>query len=159
MGWYVNVAVGFVVVVCGFIISKKVFGAQTKPTRSLPPTTTQTKGAPSEEKQKERENFLDRSRQTVTLSEKIELSHDTKLFRFELPSKDMVLGLPVGKHFKVYCPNRVGVVPGQWNGREDPEYEKKEIQRSYTPTTSNDDLGYFDLVVKVYSGGVVDRFP
>ena len=34
-----------------------------------------------------------------------------------------------------------------------------EIERKYTPTTSDDDLGYVDLVIKVYKGGVVDRFP
>eukprot|EP00339_Tiarina_fusa_P005692 CAMPEP_0117029582 /NCGR_PEP_ID=MMETSP0472-20121206/21407_1 /TAXON_ID=693140 ORGANISM="Tiarina fusus, Strain LIS" /NCGR_SAMPLE_ID=MMETSP0472 /ASSEMBLY_ACC=CAM_ASM_000603 /LENGTH=279 /DNA_ID=CAMNT_0004737385 /DNA_START=148 /DNA_END=984 /DNA_ORIENTATION=+ len=107
----------------------------------------------------EQATFLNKKRQTVTLSDKQNLSHDTRRFRFSLPSKDLVLGLPVGKHFKVYCPNKVGVVANHWNGREDPEAGKTEIQRSYTPTTSNDDLGYFDLVIKVYSGGVIDRFP
>ena len=45
--------------------------------------------------------FLDKTRQKVTLSEKIQLSHDTYIYRFALPKKNMMLGLPVGKHFKV----------------------------------------------------------
>merc|ERR1711871_378458 len=34
-----------------------------------------------------------------------------------------------------------------------------EIDRKYTPTTSDEDLGFVDLVIKVYKGGVIDRFP
>lgn len=45
--------------------------------------------------------FLDKTRQKVTLSEKIQLSHDTYIYRFALSKKNMMLGLPVGKHFKV----------------------------------------------------------
>ena len=37
---------------------------------------------------------------------------------FALPDKYMVLGLPVGKHVKIYGKNVVGTVPGEWNGRE-----------------------------------------
>ena len=115
------------------------------------------------------------------------------LFRFDLPSPSMALGLPVGKHVKIYAPNRTGVEAGNWcappdpshfvpsfaargrsrlscprarrNGREDPEAEVGEIQRSYTPTSSEEDLGHLDLVIKVYKGGVVktedgqDKFP
>ncbi|KAJ1484175.1 hypothetical protein T484DRAFT_1797855 [Baffinella frigidus] len=44
--------------------------------------------------------FLDKSRQEVPLIKKEQLSHDTFLFRFGLPSPNSVLGLPVGKHFK-----------------------------------------------------------
>ena len=45
------------------------------------------------------------------------------------------------------------------NGRDDPEADVDEIQRSYTPTSSEEDAGRVDLVLKVYEGGVVDRFP
>jgi len=103
--------------------------------------------------------FLDGSRKSVPLIEKIVLTHDTRLFRFGLPTPDTVLGLPVGKHFRIYCPNAEGKVPGEWNGQPDKEAGKKEITRSYTPTSSDDDLGHFDLVIKVYKGGVIDRFP
>jgi NAD(P)H-flavin reductase len=70
-----------------------------------------------------------------------------------------ILGLPVGKHFKVFAPNRAGVVAGEWNGREDPEASASEIQRSYTPTTSDSTRGHVELVIKAYKAGEVERFP
>merc|ERR1711990_1100500 len=48
---------------------------------------------------------------------------------------------------------------GKWNGREDMEADGDEIERKYTPTTSDSEIGYVDLVIKVYKGGVIDRFP
>eukprot|EP01027_Heterolobosea_sp_BB2_P022235 GEZU01032724.1.p2 GENE.GEZU01032724.1~~GEZU01032724.1.p2 ORF type:complete len:288 (+),score=139.79 GEZU01032724.1:28-864(+) len=62
-------------------------------------------------------------------------------FRFALPKPDDVLGLPVGQHLSFKA-----MVDG------------KEITRSYTPTSSNDDLGFFELVVKVYPRGNMSRF-
>ena len=54
----------------------------------------------------------------------------------------------MGKHFKVFAPNPKGVVEGEWNGR--PETEKGiEVERAYTPTSSDSNVGYMDLVVKV----------
>eukprot|EP00005_Dracoamoeba_jomungandri_P000355 CAMPEP_0174256422 /NCGR_PEP_ID=MMETSP0439-20130205/5653_1 /TAXON_ID=0 /ORGANISM="Stereomyxa ramosa, Strain Chinc5" /LENGTH=288 /DNA_ID=CAMNT_0015339015 /DNA_START=144 /DNA_END=1010 /DNA_ORIENTATION=+ len=113
----------------------------------------------SEEKKTNNGVFLNKKRQSVPLIEKKNISHDTVRFRFGLPTDETVLGLPVGKHFKLYCPNAVGCVEGQWNGREDPEAGKKEIVRSYTPVSSDDDTGFFELVIKVYRSGVLDRFP
>lgn len=66
------------------------------------------------------------------LSEKIPISHNTALYRFSLPDPEDTLGLPPGQHISVSA-----------------EIEGKNITRSYTPTTGNDDLGHFDLVVKV----------
>jgi len=103
--------------------------------------------------------FLDKSRQSLVLGERVNLSHDTVRFRFNLPKSAPVLGLPVGKHFKLYAPNPKGKVAGQWNGRDDPEDGEKEIERKYTPTSSDSDVGFVDLVIKVYKGGVIDRFP
>ena len=103
--------------------------------------------------------FLNGTRQKLKIKEIIQLSPDTKLFRFALPSPKMSLGLPCGKHFKLFCPAVTGVEAGKWNGREDPEADAEEIQRSYTPTSSEDDLGVADLVIKVYEGGKIDRFP
>ena len=100
----------------------------------------------------------------MPLKEKIQLSHDTYLYRFALPQENSVLGLPVGKHFKIFSPNKVGSTPGQWNGLkvcdlicnffpvqcpktpehscpQDQEEGKDEIERKYTPTSSDDDLG------------------
>lgn len=33
------------------------------------------------------------------------------------------------------------------------------MQRSYTPTSSNDDVGYVDFVIKVYFKDVHPKFP
>jgi cytochrome-b5 reductase len=111
-----------------------------------------------------KEAFLDKTRQKVTLSDKIQLSHDTYIYRFALPKKNMMLGLPVGKHFKVYAPCPKGQVAGQWNGLDDTEQSRDEVERKYTPTTSDDDLGHVDLVIKVYRPGKTykpprERFP
>jgi len=103
--------------------------------------------------------FLNKKRQQIVLGERVDLSHDTVRFRFNLPKSAPVLGLPIGKHFKLFCPNPSGKVTGQWNGREDPEDGSEEIERKYTPCTSDDEVGYVDLVIKVYKRGVVERFP
>jgi cytochrome-b5 reductase len=73
---------------------------------------------------------------------KEELSHDTRRFRFALPSAEHVLGLPIGKH--IYLSARI-------NG--------DLVVRPYTPTSSDDDKGFFDLVVKIYKAGVHPKFP
>lgn len=104
-----------------------------------------------------KKKFLNKTRQTVTLGSRTNLSHDVVRFRFNLPKETPVLGLPVGQHFTLYAPNTEGKVKGQWNGREDPSAGEPEIERKYTPTTSDDEIGYVDLVIKVYKGGVVKK--
>mmetsp|Transcript_26341 Transcript_26341/g.34256 ORF Transcript_26341/g.34256 Transcript_26341/m.34256 type:complete len:315 (+) Transcript_26341:102-1046(+) len=86
------------------------------------------------------------------------LSHDTVRFRFGLPNS-ACLGLPIGACIKFYCQNVTGVKAGEWNGREDPEHELDEIERKYTPVTSDQDKGFFEVIIKVYSGGVLPQFP
>jgi len=78
----------------------------------------------------------------LRLLEKVVLSHDTRLFRFALPSTEHCLGLPVGQH--IYLSARI-------NG--------SLIVRPYTPTSSDEDLGHMDLVVKVYHANVHPKFP
>lgn len=63
---------------------------------------------------------------------KEELSHDTRRFRFALPCAEHVLGLPIGQH--IYLSAKIN---------------RDTVVRPYTPTTSDDDKGFFDLVVKV----------
>lgn len=75
------------------------------------------------------------------LVEKTKLSPNTALYRFGLPNKDDVLGLPIGQHISVQA-----------------EINGKQIMRSYTPTSSDDDKGYFDLVVKTYDQGNISLF-
>lgn len=100
-----------------------------------------------------------RPKMEVQLIERTPLSHDVVQLRFGLPSKNSNLGLPVGKCIKVFGPNKAGVKQGEWNGRPDSETGEDEIERKYTPTSSDSDLGYFDLVVKVYEPNVPPRFP
>jgi len=107
---------------------------------------------------KPKAKFLNKQKQSIVLGERVQLSHDTVRFRFKLPPSTPVLGLPVGKHFTLFAPNPKGVVEGQWNGREDPEKDKETIERKYTPTTSDDEIGYVDMVIKVYKGGVKEQF-
>ena len=112
--------------------------------------------------------FLNQQRQSLVLEQKTHISHDVIRFRFTLPLETRVLGLPVGKHIKLFAPVsalRRPAVDGQWNGRADPEANLLEIERKYTPTTSERrgvrtfSLGYVDLVIKVYKGGLIDVFP
>ncbi|XP_033645829.1 NADH-cytochrome b5 reductase 3-like isoform X2 [Asterias rubens] len=70
------------------------------------------------------------------------VSHDTRRFRFALPSKDHILGLPVGQHIYLTC-----------------RIDGKLVIRPYTPVTCDDDKGYMDLVVKVYFKDVHPKFP
>lgn len=101
------------------------------------------------------EVFLNQTKQVVRLTSKTALSHDTFRFRFNLPAPDLVLGLPVGKHFKIYGPNDFKPAKeGEWNGQPDKEHGKKEITRSYTPVTSDRDLGYF-----IYFSPLFPLFP
>ncbi|XP_057727310.1 inducible nitrate reductase [NADH] 2 [Arachis stenosperma] len=76
------------------------------------------------------------------LVSKKSISNDVRLFRFALPSEDQLLGLPVGKHVFV-CANIDG----------------KLCMRAYTPSSDVDEVGHFDLVVKIYFKNVHPKFP
>lgn len=76
------------------------------------------------------------------LIEKVEISHDTRLFVFKLPTMEHRLGLPVGYHMFTQA-----VING------------KLVMRAYTPVSSDDDKGTFTLCIKVYFAGVHPRFP
>lgn len=78
----------------------------------------------------------------VKLIEKEEVSHDTRRFRFGLPSEKHVLGLPIGQHIRLSA-----TINGE------------EVSKSYTPVSSDDDKGYFELVVKIYFKNVHPKFP
>ncbi|CAH0474076.1 unnamed protein product [Peronospora belbahrii] len=80
----------------------------------------------------------------LPLIEKEILSHDTRRFRFALPSPVHILGLPVGQHLSL---------------RYTEEETGKVIIRSYTPVTSDDTKGYVDLIIKVYFKNVHPKFP
>ncbi|XP_023323191.1 NADH-cytochrome b5 reductase 3 [Eurytemora carolleeae] len=78
----------------------------------------------------------------LKLIDKKILSHDTRIFSFQLPSPEHCLGLPIGQH--IYLSAKV-------NG--------SLVVRPYTPVTSDEDLGHMDLVIKVYPANVHPKFP
>lgn len=69
---------------------------------------------------------------SLPLIQKDIISHDTRKFRFGLPTPNHILGLPIGQH--VHLTARIG---------------EEVVIRSYTPVSSDDDHGYVDLVIKV----------
>ena len=78
----------------------------------------------------------------LPLIEKEEISHDTRKYRFELPTREHILGLPVGQH--IYLSATIN---------------NELVIRSYTPVSSDDDRGFVDLIVKVYQKNVHPKFP
>lgn len=79
---------------------------------------------------------------SLPLVKKTNVSHDTRIFRFGLPEKDMVLGLPIGQHIQLTA-----------------KINDELVIRSYTPVSSDDDQGYVDLIIKVYFKNVHPKFP
>ncbi|OAD52606.1 NADH-cytochrome b5 reductase 2 [Eufriesea mexicana] len=79
---------------------------------------------------------------SLPLIQKDILSHDTRKFRFALPTPDHILGLPIGQHIRLTV-----------------KIEEDVVIRSYTPVSSDDDHGYVDLIVKVYFKNVHPKFP
>ncbi|KAI0090966.1 NADH-cytochrome b5 reductase [Irpex rosettiformis] len=79
--------------------------------------------------------------QEFPLKEKIIISPNTAIYRFGLPHPQDVLGLPIGQHVSIQA-----------------EINGKDIMRSYTPTSSDDDLGHFDLLIKAYEQGNISRY-
>jgi len=78
----------------------------------------------------------------LPLMEKEIVSHDTRRFRFKLPTDNHILGLPIGQH--IYLSAKV---------------DGKLVVRPYTPVSSDDDKGYVDFVIKVYFKNVHPKFP
>jgi cytochrome-b5 reductase len=76
------------------------------------------------------------------LIEREEISHDTRRFRYAVPNPEHILGLPVGKHIMIST-----------------TLEGKLESRAYTPISSDDEVGYFDLLIKVYFKNTHPKFP
>ena len=53
-------------------------------------------------------------------------------FRFALPEKKMVIGLPIGSHITIAAKDTEG----------------KDVMRPYTPVTDDNSKGYVDFVIK-----------
>eukprot|EP00931_Biecheleriopsis_adriatica_P069686 TRINITY_DN43488_c0_g1_i1.p1 TRINITY_DN43488_c0_g1~~TRINITY_DN43488_c0_g1_i1.p1 ORF type:complete len:567 (+),score=102.08 TRINITY_DN43488_c0_g1_i1:62-1702(+) len=78
----------------------------------------------------------------LKLLEKIQVSHDTRIFRFALPFPEVKLGLPIGMHLLVTVP-----------------VDGAQVTRPYTPITDDTTLGHVDLLVKVYFANTHPKFP
>lgn len=62
-------------------------------------------------------------------------------YRFALPSPTASLGLPIGQHISIMA-----------------NIDGKQVMRSYTPTSLDNDKGYFELVVKAYEQGNISKY-
>ncbi|EMC93880.1 hypothetical protein BAUCODRAFT_212726 [Baudoinia panamericana UAMH 10762] len=88
--------------------------------------------------------------QEFPLEQRTDISHNTAIYRFKLPSPNAILGLPIGQHISL----------GATLDVKDPKTEKvenKEVVRSYTPISSDNEPGYFDLLIKSYPTGNISR--
>ncbi|OWF37344.1 NADH-cytochrome b5 reductase 3-like isoform X2 [Mizuhopecten yessoensis] len=120
--WAIPVVIGVGVVAVTAILAKIfLFGKKKKPLVTLEDPNT---------------------KYSLKLIDKEEVSHDTRRFRFALPSTGHILGLPVGQH--IYLTARI---------------DGQLIIRPYTPVSSDDDKGCMDLVIKVYFKNVHPKFP
>ncbi|KKY20116.1 putative nadh-cytochrome b5 reductase [Phaeomoniella chlamydospora] len=81
--------------------------------------------------------------QEFPLTEKTIVSHNVAIYRFSLPHPTDILGLPIGQHISL-----AAAIAGQ----------PKEVVRSYTPISSDEDQGYFDLLVKAYPQGNISAY-
>ncbi|KAL1847200.1 NADH-cytochrome b5 reductase [Paecilomyces lecythidis] len=81
--------------------------------------------------------------QEFPLKEKTVVSHNVAIYRFGLPRPTDILGLPIGQHISL-----AATIAGN----------PKEVVRSYTPISSDNEAGYFDLLVKEYPQGNISKY-
>ncbi|KAF8805919.1 nitrate reductase [Phlegmacium glaucopus] len=77
----------------------------------------------------------------VVLTNVKEVSANTKVFRFSLPSQEQELGLPFGQHVYVRLRRKIAhedIAQGQL------------VQRAYTPLSERRAKGFIDLLIKIY---------
>ncbi|KAJ4172757.1 NADH-cytochrome b5 reductase [Fusarium falciforme] len=84
--------------------------------------------------------------QEFKLLEKNMVSHNVARYRFNLPSPESILGLPIGQHISISA-----LIP-------QPDGTSKEVMRSYTPISGDDQPGCFDLLIKSYPQGNISRY-
>lgn len=75
------------------------------------------------------------------LVDKVPVSANTNIYKFALPRSSDKLGLPIGQHITL-----TATIDG------------KEVTRSYTPISSDDDEGFFELLVKTYPKGNISKY-
>ncbi|KAH9542745.1 hypothetical protein CY35_13G024000 [Sphagnum magellanicum] len=76
------------------------------------------------------------------LVKKQQVSHNVVKLHFALPTPQSVLGLPIGQH--------ISCMGFDTNGME--------VLRPYAPTTLDSDIGFFELVIKIYKEGKVSAY-
>ena len=81
--------------------------------------------------------------QEYKLERKMDVSHNVTIYRFSLPRPTDILGLPIGQHISL-----AANIAGQ----------PKEVVRSYTPISSDEEAGFFDLLVKAYPQGNISKY-
>lgn len=79
--------------------------------------------------------------QKFKLIDSQQISHDCKLMKFEIPGKDISLGLPIGRHVSVRA--KIG---------------ENNVMRAYTPCSSPYQAGYFELMLKSYEMGKMSTY-
>lgn len=77
---------------------------------------------------------------SFSVLEVFEVSHNTKLIRFEIPF-GKPLGLPIGRHISVRA-----------------DINGIKVIRAYTPTSKPDQGGFFDILVKSYEFGKLSSY-
>ncbi|XP_047372100.1 NADH-cytochrome b5 reductase 2 isoform X2 [Sciurus carolinensis] len=78
----------------------------------------------------------------LPLIEKEQINHNTRRFRFGLPSPEHILGLPVGNYVHLLA-----------------RIDDDLVIRAYTPVSSDDDQGFVDLIIKIYFKNVHPSYP
>jgi len=73
---------------------------------------------------------------------KVVVTHNTRRFRIALQTKDTIFGLPIGNHIMLRFVDQNG----------------DEVTRPYTPTSSKRDVGFFEIVVKIYPDGKMGQY-
>jgi len=82
-----------------------------------------------------------REYRSFELVQKVDISHNTIMFTFALPTSHHRLGLPIGKHISIKAKDAEG----------------KDFMRNYTPITGDEVQGSFKLLIKVYPQGKMSR--
>ena len=84
----------------------------------------------------------------LPISKKIQITHDTYIFRFAFPKPEMEFGLPCGGHVVFHANMETKAKP-----------EGEIVTRKYTPTSRVHEKGQVDFVIKIYFANVHPNFP
>lgn len=78
----------------------------------------------------------------LPLSQRTQVTHNTLVLRFALPSPQHRLGLPCGHHVRLST-----------------EIDGENVARPYTPVSDDTDIGFVDILVKVYYANTHPDYP